>query len=140
MDIKDPVLLYDGVCGFCNKSVQLILKLDRQRKIKFAPLQSTFGESVCARHEELKGIDSVVLVENAGQASEKIYVRSSAALRIAHYIGGFWRIFLIGYILPASIRDLLYDLIARNRYRFFGRYDTCMMPSPEVRSRFIDLA
>jgi predicted DCC family thiol-disulfide oxidoreductase YuxK len=133
-----PVLLYDGVCGFCNKSVQMILDRDRRGTLRFAPLQSDFGQAILARHPELVGVDSVVFVERDGRGRESVYVRSDASLRIASYLGGFWRIFLAARLVPAPLRDYLYNLVARNRYRFFGKYDTCMLPPPEVRSRFIE--
>lgn len=133
-----PVLLYDGVCGFCNWSVQLILERDRRGEMRFAALQSDYGAAVVARHPELRGVDSVVFVERA-RGGERIYVRSEAALKVAAYLGGFWRVFLAAKVLPRAARDYLYDLFARNRYRVFGKYDTCMLPPPEVRSRFLDV-
>ena len=133
-----PVLLYDGVCGFCNKSVQLILDHDRRGSMRFAALQSDYGQSVVERHPELRGVDSVVYVEQQ-TGGERIHVRSDAALKVAAYLGGFWRIFLAAKVLPRGLRDYLYDLFARNRYKLFGKYDTCMLPPPEVRSRFLDV-
>jgi predicted DCC family thiol-disulfide oxidoreductase YuxK len=135
--VGPPVLLYDGVCGFCNKSVQLILDHDRRGQMRFAALQSDYGQAAIARHPELRGVDSVVFVEQA-PGGERIYVRSDAALKVAAYLGGFWKIFLAAKVIPRRLRDYLYDLFARNRYRFFGKYDSCMLPPPEVRSRFLD--
>jgi predicted DCC family thiol-disulfide oxidoreductase YuxK len=132
-----PVLLYDGVCGFCNKTVQLILRLDRRGSMRFAALQSDYGAAVVARHPELRGVDSVVYVEQAG-GGERIHIRSDAALKVAAYLGGFWKLFLAARVLPRGFRDYLYDLFARNRYRVFGKYDSCMLPPPEARSRFLD--
>ncbi len=132
-----PVLLYDGVCGFCNKSVQLILDHDRRGSMRFAALQSAYGRAVVERHPELRDVDSVVLVESHAGA-ERIFIRSDAALRVAAYLGGFWRLFLAAKLLPRGARDYFYDLFARNRYRFFGKYDSCLLPPPEVRSRFLD--
>jgi predicted DCC family thiol-disulfide oxidoreductase YuxK len=132
-----PVLLYDGVCGFCNKSVQLILDHDRRGELRFAALQSDYGQAVIERHPELRGVDSVVFVEQQ-RGGERISTRSDAALKVAAYLGGFWRIFLAARVLPRSLRDYCYDLFARHRYRFFGKYDSCMLPPPEVRSRFLD--
>ena len=132
-----PVLLYDGVCGFCNKSVQLILDHDRRGEMRFAALQSDYGQAVIDRHHELRGVDSVVFVEQQ-RGGERIHVRSDAALKVAAYLGGFWKIFLAAKVLPRGLRDYFYDLFARNRYKLFGKYDTCMLPPPEVRSRFLD--
>jgi predicted DCC family thiol-disulfide oxidoreductase YuxK len=132
-----PVLLYDGVCGFCNHTVQMILDRDRRGEMRFAALQSDYGQSVVARHPELAGVDSVVLVER-GPGGERVHVRSEAALRVAAYLGGAWKIFLAARVVPAPVRDFFYNLFARYRYRFFGKYDTCMLPPPEVRSRFME--
>ena len=136
--VAAPVLLYDGVCGFCNKSVQLILDRDRRGEMRFAALQSDYGQALIERHTELRGIDSVVFVEQA-PGGERVYVRSDAALKVAAYLGGFWKLFLAAKVLPRGLRDYCYDLFARNRYKFFGKYDSCMLPPPEVRSRFLDV-
>ncbi len=133
-----PVVLYDGVCGFCNRAVQLILKYDRRGRLRFAALQSDYARGLLERHPELRGLDTVVLVEGAGGAGERVYVKSAAALRVARYLGGFWKLFLAARLLPAPVRDYLYDQFARRRYRWFGKYDACMLPPPEVRGRFLD--
>lgn len=133
-----PILLFDGVCGFCNQSVQTILTHDTRGTMRFAALQSEFGQTVLARHPELKAIDSVVLVEPASDAqSERVYIRSTAALRVAAYLGGMWKLCLVAYCIPRPIRDFFYNLFAKHRYTFFGKYESCMIPSPEVRSRFL---
>lgn len=131
------VLLYDGVCGFCNKSVQFILDHDRHGTMRFAALQSEFGQAAIARHPELAKVDSVVLLERRNGA-EQVFIRSTAALRLSGYVGGFWGLARVAYIIPRPLRDLFYDLFARNRYRLFGKYDSCMLPPPEVRGRFLD--
>jgi predicted DCC family thiol-disulfide oxidoreductase YuxK len=135
---RAPVMLYDGVCGFCNKSVQTILDHDRRGTMRFAALQSDYGKAVIERHAELRDVDSVVFVDNS-EGVERVFVRSDAALRLASYLGGAWKIFLAAKILPKPLRDYFYDLFARNRYKLFGKYDTCMLPPPEVRSRFLDV-
>jgi predicted DCC family thiol-disulfide oxidoreductase YuxK len=135
-----PVLLYDGVCGFCNKSVQMILDHDRRGEMRFAALQSDYGASVVERHPELRGVDSVVYVEKRpGAGGERVFMKSDAALRVAAYLGGFWKLLLAAKVMPRPLRDYFYDLFARNRYRLFGKYDTCLLPPPEVRSRFLDV-
>ena len=137
--VNAPVLLYDGVCGFCNKTVQLILDRDPAGTMRFAALQSDYGRAVVERHTSLRGVDSVVFVENAnGGDLERVFVRSDAALKVVAYLGGFWKIFLAAYVIPKPLRDYFYDLFARNRYRVFGKYDACILPPPEVRSRFLD--
>lgn len=132
-----PVLLYDGVCGFCNRAVQTILKHDRRGEMRFAALQSEYGRAVLARHPELEGVDSVVLVER-GPEGERVHVRSAASLRVAAYLGGWWKLFLAAHVIPTPVRDFLYNLVARYRYRFFGKFDSCLLPPPEVRARFMD--
>ncbi len=135
----NPVLLYDGVCGFCNSTVQTILKLDKKGTMRFAALQSEFAKSILQRHPGLQGIDSIVLVEPAyGDNEERVFVRSAAALRVAAYLGGPWKLLRGASIVPAPIRDFCYDLIARYRYRIFGKYDSCMLPSADTRARFLD--
>ena len=133
-----PVLLYDGVCGFCNKSVQTILTHDRKGSMKFAPLQSKYGQEVTARHN-LGHIDSVVFVDRSS-GEERVAIRSAAALQVAKYLGGWWRLLSVFYVVPRPVRDFFYDLIAMYRYRFFGKYDSCLLPSPDVRARFLDTA
>ena len=135
----ETVLLYDGVCGFCNRSVQAIIRYDRRREMKFAALQSEYGKSVVSRHPELRNVDSLVLVERLN-GEEKISTHSTAALRIAAYLGGAWKLFLIAHVIPRPVRDVLYNLFARYRYRLFGKYESCPLPSPEIRSRFLDSA
>jgi predicted DCC family thiol-disulfide oxidoreductase YuxK len=133
-----PILLYDGVCGFCNKSIQTVIAHDKQGSLKFAPLQSRFAQEVIARHH-LKDIDSVIFVDRSTD-TERVFIRSNAALQIAGYLGGWWKLLLLFYILPRPLRDFAYELFAKYRYRFFGKYDSCMLPSPEIRARFLDLA
>lgn len=135
-----PVLLYDGVCGFCNQTVQVILRLDPRGTMRFAALQSEYGQRVVARHPSLRGVDSVVFVEPtaAADGAERVHVRSDAALKVVSYLGGPWKIFLLARLLPRRLRDALYDAFARNRYKLFGKYDSCLLPAPEVRSRFMD--
>lgn len=135
-----PVLLYDGVCAVCNKSVQTILKHDRRGTMRFAALQSDYGEAAIERHPDLKGVDSVILLEPSRvTGNEEAYARSTAALKVASYLGRWWKIFLIVYILPRPIRDALYDFVARNRYKILGKHESCMLPSPDARARFLDV-
>lgn len=133
----ETVLLYDGVCGFCNRTVQAIIHYDLRREMKFAALQSGYGKSVVARHPELYKVDSLVLVERLN-GEERISTHSTAGLRIAAYLGRAWRLLLIAYIVPRPIRDFFYNLFARYRYRLFGKYESCPLPSPEIRNRFLD--
>lgn len=131
------VLLYDGVCGFCNWMVQFIIAQDERGTMLFAPLQGEYGAAVVARHPWLATVDSVVLVETAPDGTERVFVRSTAALRVVEYLGGWWRLLTVGYVLPTPLRDRLYDVFAAWRYRLFGRYDACLTPAPDVRARFM---
>ena len=133
------VLLYDGTCGFCASSVQWILGHDRRGTLRFAALESAYGAGVRGRHTELDAIDSMVWVEPAADAApERVFVRSAAALRVARYLGGLWRLALAGALLPRPLRDAAYDLVARHRRHVPGAGVTCLVPAPEVRSRFLD--
>ena len=135
-----PVLLYDGVCGVCNRGVRTILRFDRRGTLRFAALDSDFARGVIARHPVLLDVDSVVYVRNPGRPDETVDIASAALLRVADYLGGFWRLTLAARVIPAGLRDWLYARFASVRYRVGGRYDTCPIPSPEVRSRFLDAA
>lgn len=124
------IILFDGICNFCDASVQFIMKRDNGA-FKFASLQSDIGQELVARHK-LQGIDSLVLIEE-----EKAYTRSTAALRIAKRLKGLWSLCYIGIIIPKPLRDPLYDRFAKNRYKWFGKKDACMLPSKEERARFL---
>lgn len=133
-----PLLLYDGTCGFCAASVQLVLRHDRRGTLRFAPLQGVTGQEILARHPELAAVDSVLWVDDPGGPNEQLSSRSTAALRTARYLGGAWHLMRIGWIAPRPIRDAVYDLIARNRHRIPFQADVCALPAPEVRHRFLD--
>jgi predicted DCC family thiol-disulfide oxidoreductase YuxK len=133
-----PVLLYDGLCGFCDGTVQLILRHDRRGTLRFATLQGEFAREVIARHPELAAVDSLVLVDRDGAGRENVYVRSEGALYVARYLGGAWHVARVIAVVPRFLRDWAYDAFARMRYRVFGRYDSCPIPTPEQRARFID--
>ena len=134
-----PVLLYDGLCGFCDGTVQFILKHDRHGTIRFATLQGDFARAVMARHPELATVDSLVFIEpDPARGTERVYVRSTGALRLARYLGGAWHLTRVVGIVPRVVRDWGYDAFAKIRYRVFGRYDSCPIPTPEQRARFID--
>jgi len=131
-----PLLLYDGVCGFCNGAVKFVLAHDRVGSLRFSPLQSDVGAAVKSRHPFLERIDSVVFVETT-DGVERVHVRSDGALKVANYLGGVWRLLLVFRLVPPPIRDVAYDFFARYRYRFFGRSEACLIPSRDVRNRFI---
>lgn len=128
-----PFILFDGVCNFCDSSVNFIIKRDRNNRLLFAPLQSPAGRELAEQYGFKNDyLGSMVFVENG-----KAHTRSTAALRIATYLGGGWPLLKVLLLVPRFIRDAAYDLIARNRYRWFGKKDSCMVPSPSIRAKFI---
>jgi predicted DCC family thiol-disulfide oxidoreductase YuxK len=133
------VLLFDGTCGFCARSVRLILRHDRRGTLRFAALQGAHGTALRSRHPELAGIDSMVWVEPATPGNpERVWVRSAAALKIAGYLGGLWQLARAAGVLPRALLEWAYDLIARHRHQLPGALDACFVPSPEIRARFLD--
>lgn len=130
MVYHDKILYFDGVCNLCNALVRFIIKRDHRLKIKFSPLQSVEADKVMKSKNFSD--DSVVYY-----TGNQYYIKSSAILKLLGDLGGVWRIFSILKIIPVRIRDYIYDMIAKNRYRIFGRSDTCMIPSEETRERFI---
>jgi predicted DCC family thiol-disulfide oxidoreductase YuxK len=135
-----PILLYDGVCGLCNRAVQFVLKRDRHDTFHFASLQSEFAAAVLRKHGITPdALDTVYLVLHRGDPTEQLLARSDAGLAVMLLLGGLWRwLALVGGIFPTSLLDFLYNLVARNRYRIFGKYDTCPLPPPEQRAKFLD--
>jgi len=134
-----PVLLYDGTCGFCAESVQTVLRHDRRRTLRFASLQGAFGTEVRARHPELAGADTVVWVElGSTERSERVLLRSDAALRVAAYLGGWFHLARVAAVLPRPVRDAAYNLVARHRHQLTGEASHCLVPAPDARARFLD--
>ncbi len=132
-------LLYDGTCGLCDRSVQWLLARDRRGALRFARLDGPIGEEVRARHPGLPAAgESVLLVVAPRTAAERVYSRSAAALRAAARLGGPWMGARLLLAVPPPVRNLLYDWIARNRIRWFGRLPACRIPDAEERSRFLD--
>lgn len=134
MNDSDKIVLFDGVCNFCATSVQFIIRHDKTNSLKFASLQSALGQELLTKYNMSKDLEGVVFIEN-----NKAYFKSAAAFKIVRYFGGFWRILNVFSILPLFVTDFGYDIIAKNRYRWFGKKDSCMIPSPEIRSRFLDV-
>jgi predicted DCC family thiol-disulfide oxidoreductase YuxK len=141
MSGSNPIILYDGVCGLCNSLVQFLLKRDSDGRLRFASLQSDFATQVLQRHGfDPKDLDTMHLVENYDQPDERVLQRSTAILRAGRELGGVWSFLAaLGRVVPRPVRDVFYGLVARNRYRVFGKYDTCMLPDPNQRSRFLDV-
>jgi predicted DCC family thiol-disulfide oxidoreductase YuxK len=141
MPVENPIILYDGVCGLCNRLVQFLLKHDKHARLRFASLQSDFAAKVLQRHGiDPKDLDTLHVIENYEQPGERVLQRSNAILRAGRELGGFWSASAgAARIIPRSLRDVIYRFVARNRYRVFGKYDTCMLPEPNQRSRFLDV-
>ncbi len=127
------VILFDGVCNFCNASINFVIDRDRRKKFVFAPFQSDIARQLLKEKEyDPSRFDSVVLLKNS-----RLYEKSDAALEIARDLNGAWPLLYGFKIVPRFIRNAIYDLIARNRYQWFGRQDACRMPTPELRQRFL---
>lgn len=128
-----PIVLFDGVCNLCNGFVQFAIEHDKQAKLKFTSLQSDAAQQLLEPLGQAdQPLDSVILVENG-----KLYTKSAAGLRILRHFGGTWRLFYGLIIFPKLIRDFVYDIIANNRYKWFGKKNECWIPTPELRSRFL---
>jgi predicted DCC family thiol-disulfide oxidoreductase YuxK len=126
-------VLFDGVCNFCNGSVNFIIKRDSKGFFKFAPLQSSLAEELLSKHAvDRERTDSIILIEN-----DAVYMFSTAALKIASRLDGSWPLLYVFIIVPRLIRDFFYKLFAKYRYKMFGRTDQCMIPTPAVRERFL---
>ena len=133
-NIPHPVILFDGVCNLCNASVQYVIKHDKKKLFRFASLQSSFGESVLKQYDlPVNTFNSFILLSD-----NKIYTRSTAALLVAKKLSGLIKLFYGFIIIPKFIRDFVYDVIAKNRYKWFGIKQTCMVPTPEQRNRFLE--
>lgn len=129
-----PIVLFDGVCRFCDASVNFVLDRDRRGRIRFASLQSAAGQALLRRFRlPTQEFNSLVLIEG-----NRTLTRSTGALRIATYLDGLWPLLGLFVCVPPAVRDLVYDWVARHRYRWFGKFDACRMPTPELRQRFLD--
>ncbi|TLS35813.1 thiol-disulfide oxidoreductase DCC family protein [Pseudalkalibacillus caeni] len=128
----DNIILFDGECNFCDKSVQFIIKRDKKAIYKFGSIQSDEGQEILKKYRVPQGIDSLILVEG-----NKCYLKSSAALRICKNLQGAWKLLYGILIIPKPIRDIVYSFVAKNRYKWFGKKESCMLPSPEIRKRFL---
>lgn len=127
-----PVILFDGICNFCDASVQFILKRDDHEVFYFASQQSAGGQTLLEKYNVPAGSDSMVLIEN-----DKVYFKSTAALRISRHLRGGWKLLYLLLIVPSPIRNVIYDIIAKNRYKWFGKKDSCLLPPENVRKRFL---
>jgi len=128
------IVLFDGVCNLCNSSVQFILKRDKKKKFLFGSLQGKAGQQYLEKYQlPTNTFNSFMLIEG-----EKLYTRSTAALKMLKHLGGIWSLFYGLIIIPPFIRDAVYNFIAKNRYRWFGKKEACWVPTPDLKSRFLD--
>ncbi|MBM7605449.1 putative DCC family thiol-disulfide oxidoreductase YuxK [Metabacillus crassostreae] len=132
-DIEGPILLFDGVCNLCNKTVQFIIRADKKELFKFTSLQSTTGQSLLTKVKlPTSHFDSIVMIEDG-----KVYTKSTAALKVCKKLGGIWLFLYPLMLIPKPFRDGIYQLIAKNRYKWFGKSNDCMLPSPDIKKRFL---
>ncbi len=133
MDGKQ-LIFFDGVCNLCNSSIQFIIKRDKKDQFRFAPLQSAMGEEfILERQIDTSKIDSIILYE----PDIAYYTKSTAALKIGQAFGGGYKLLGVFEWIPRPVRDWFYDRIAKNRYRWFGKQDACMIPTPELTAKFL---
>jgi predicted DCC family thiol-disulfide oxidoreductase YuxK len=133
------LVLYDGVCGLCNRLLQFLLKHDHRSVFSFASLQSARGKAMVARWGgDPEDLTSFYVVADFRTTQARVVTKSDAALFVTHELGWPWTLARVGGVLPLALRDRLYDVIARNRYRVFGRYEQCLIPSEESRGRFVE--
>jgi predicted DCC family thiol-disulfide oxidoreductase YuxK len=128
-----PVILFDGVCNFCNKTINFIIGQDKNKVFRFAPLQSDTARSLLEKHELPKEkMDSFILIDK-----DKAYKSSTAGLKLFNKLPWYWKWTQIFWIVPRFLRDGVYNFIAKNRYKWFGKKEKCMVPTPELRDRFL---
>jgi predicted DCC family thiol-disulfide oxidoreductase YuxK len=126
------IILFDGVCNLCNGFVQKVIAADGKDYFRFASLQSKAAEDLLKDYPEFKSLKTIIFLED-----NKIYTRSTAAMKISKHLKGIWPLLQSGYIFPAFIRDGIYNFIAKNRYKWFGKKEQCMIPAPELKSKFL---
>lgn len=133
MSHPDRIVLYDGVCNLCDESVKFIIKHDSKRKFHFAPMQELSGRALLAEYglEDIN-LSTFVFIENG-----KVSTKSTAWMRILRNLDGFWPVLSVFVIVPKFVRDFFYDYVGKNRYRWFGKADSCMMPTADTRARFL---
>ena len=128
------IILFDGVCNFCDQSVNFIIKRDTKDKFLYAPLNSDAGiEFIKTQSEKVKNTDSIILITN-----NKVYSKSTAAIKIVSKLKGLWFLMSLFYIVPSFIRDTVYDYIAKNRYQWFGKLDSCRVINVKEKNKFLN--
>ena len=133
MEKDHVIVLFDGVCNFCNGVVQFLYARDKNHVFRFASLQSDIGQELLAKHSISLDISTVVVIEN-----NKVYTHSTGALKTTKYLSKLWPLSQVLLVIPRFIRDFGYDIIAKNRYRWFGKHDSCPIPAPGLREQFLE--
>ena len=134
------IVLYDSVCGLCNRLNQFLLKRDTHDHFRFASLQSKFAQDLLQRHgADARDLDTVYVAIDYGKPNERLLARSDAILHVLTLLGGIWKWAQLGGVLPKVVRDEMYGFVAHNRYRVFGKHDSCLLPEPKHRSKFLDV-
>lgn len=133
MIFPQPLILFDGICNLCTHSVQFVIQRDAKQQFRFASIQSDLGQKVLQQYGlSTTKINTVVLLNN-----NQIYTHSTAALHIAQHLGGLWQLASLALWVPAPLRDMVYTFVAQNRYRWFGKQESCWLPTPELKNRFL---
>ena len=132
--MHQKIVLFDGVCNLCSSSVQFILKHDKKNQFLFGSLQGHYGQEMLQKYQlPSSEFNSFMLIEEGN-----LYTKSTGALRMLKHIGGFWSLAYVFIIVPKFIRDAVYNLVARNRYKWFGKKNECWLPRPEWKAKFLD--
>lgn len=135
MDTDKKIILFDGVCNLCNSSIQFVIKRDKDDLFRYAALQSEIGKKLISeRNIDIENIDSIILIE-PGIA---YYTKSDAALQVGKNLKGYRTISSVLNLIPSGLRNIVYDFVARNRYKWYGKKDQCMIPTPELKAKFLD--
>jgi predicted DCC family thiol-disulfide oxidoreductase YuxK len=131
---SQPIILFDGVCNFCNSAVNFVIKRDKKSVLKFAPLQSEFAKRILVNHHlSSEDLSTFLFLEN-----NQVYKKSTAVLKACKYLKGLWPLLYGLIVVPKFIRDGIYNWVAKNRYQWFGKKEVCMIPTADVRSRFLN--
>lgn len=137
---SNPIVLYDGVCGLCNRLNQFLLKRDTHDRFRFASLQSELAASLLKRHgANPDDLDTVYVVIDYDQPGERLLPRSDAIIYVLTQLDGIWKLAAAGSLIPKVLRDGIYNVVARNRYSVFGKSESCLLPDPKQRHKFLDV-
>ncbi len=135
IDSQLPIILFDGVCNLCDGFVQFVIRHDKKQQFKFTSLQSDVGQDLRTKYfPTVRDLSTIVLIDE----HHNTYTQSDAILKILSTFGGLWRFTKVGFIIPKKWRDYMYNWVAKNRYRWFGQSEQCMLPTPVLRSRFLN--